>query len=150
MIAQKLLVVVTTSGSAKSKGGNMKRIAILVGLTALLVAIFATTALTAGYLQCTSYPCYGNNNPNYLFERRGDGTPDYIVGKGGRDDLDAGRQSHDRDTLYGNNGNDNLITLDNDSRDKAIGGAGRHDRCVVDDRSEAGGGCNKLVFSYGP
>jgi hypothetical protein len=94
----------------------------------------------------TSSKPASNNNPNYLLERRGTGTPDYIVGKGGRDDIYAGSYSRDRDKVYGNNGNDTLNVLDGDSRDRAVGGAGRRDNCIVDDRSEAAGGCNHIGF----
>jgi len=123
----------------------MKKTAILLALTALLVAVFATAALSAGR-QCRSYPCTGNNNPNHLIEWRGNGTPDYIKGYGGRDDIDAGRYTRDRDRIYGNSGNDTLIVLDGDTRDRAVGGSSRRDICVVDARSEAGSGCNSIQF----
>ena len=124
----------------------MKKLAILMAAVAMLVALSAPSALSVMRHQCTGMPCTGNSKANHLDERGGNGTPDYIKGNRGRDSLDAGRWTRDRDRLYGNRGNDTLIVLDGDTRDRAVGGTGRHDTCVVDARSEATGGCNSIRY----
>jgi hypothetical protein len=127
----------------------MKKILLAATLAIILASTVLAGVAVARDAICTSYPCYGTNNHDALDERRGDGTPDKIIGENGRDNLYASRFRRDRDRVFGNEGNDTVSVMDYDSRDKAVGGAGRHDRCLVDDRSEAGGGCNKVVFPYG-
>jgi len=109
----------------------MKRTAILVALTALLVAVFATAAFTLPGRVCSNDPCFGNENRNILYERRGDERSDTIHGRGGGDTLDAKNYVNDRDVLYGDTGSDWLATVDHDSRDYVSGGRGKHDLCDV-------------------
>ena len=110
----------------------MRRTGMLVAMVAVMVALFATAAYAA--------TIEGNNNPNALFETRGD---DLIRGFGGGDVIDANNFGGDEDILRGGSGNDRLLANDGDSMDLVFGGSG-FDICVVDDRSEIGGGCEKI------
>jgi Ca2+-binding RTX toxin-like protein len=110
----------------------MRRTGMMVAMVAVMVALFATAAYAA--------TIEGNSRDNTLFE-----TPqnDRMYGYGGQDDLYADDFSGDTDRLYGGPGNDRLLANDGDSRDTVYGGPG-FDICVVDDRSEIGGGCEKV------
>jgi Ca2+-binding RTX toxin-like protein len=68
---------------------------------------------------------FRTNAKNVLLELSGNGVSEVIYGRGGRDVLRAGRYSRDTDRLYGNRGQDRLLVLDGDARDKASGGPGR-------------------------
>ena len=104
----------------------------MMAVVALMVAMFATAAYAA--------TINGNDNANALFETSGD---DVIRGFGGGDVIDANNFSGDEDRLRGGPGNDRLLANDGDSMDLVFGGPG-FDICVVDDRSEIGGGCEKV------
>ncbi len=104
----------------------------MVAMVAVMVALFATAAYAA--------TIDGNNNANVLIETSGD---DLIRGMGGGDVLDANNYGGDGDILRGGPGNDRLLANDGDSLDLVFGGPG-FDICVVDDRSEIGGGCEKI------
>ena len=110
----------------------MRKTGMLVAMMAVMVALFATAAFAANIR--------GNDNPNALLETRGD---DLIRGEGGGDVIDANNFSGDEDKLRGGPGNDRLLANDGDSRDLLFGGPG-FDICVVDARSEIGGGCEKV------
>ncbi len=110
----------------------MRRTGMMMALVAVMVALFATAAYAA--------TIEGNDNANALFETAGD---DVIRGFGGGDVLDANNFSGDEDVLRGGPGSDRLLANDGDSRDLLVGGSG-FDICVVDDRSEIGGGCEKV------
>ena len=110
----------------------MRKTGMMVALVAVMVALFATAAYAA--------TIDGNDNPNALFETDDD---DLIRGFGGGDVLDANNYRGDTDILRGGPGNDRLLANDGDSRDTVYGGPG-FDICVVDDRSEIGGGCEKV------
>ena len=110
----------------------MRKTGMLVAMVAVMVALFATAAYAANI--------EGNDNANALFETAGD---DVIRGFGGGDVIDANNFSGDEDILRGGPGNDRLLANDGDSMDLVFGGPG-FDICVVDDRSEIGGGCEKV------
>ena len=110
----------------------MRRTGMMVAMVAVMVALFATAAYAANI--------EGNDNANALFETAGD---DVIRGFGGGDVIDANNFSGDEDILRGGPGNDRLLANDGDSQDLVFGGPG-FDICVVDDRSEIGGGCEKV------
>jgi hypothetical protein len=123
----------------------VRKIAMLVGVAALIIVLAAPMAFGVMRHQCSGRPCTGTNSANYLDERHGNGTPDLIRGNRGRDHLDAGYWTRDRDRLYGNRGRDSLNVLDGDTRVTVSGGPGR-DTCVVDPRAELGGGCQRVQF----
>lgn len=123
----------------------MRAVTILVGVVTLMTVVVTSMALAAGH-QCTGRPCTGTNTKNVLIERTGNGVPDVIYGRGGRDVLRAGHYTRDTDRLYGNRGRDRLIVMDGDMRDKASGGPG-HDTCYVDDSREVGRSCEVIVVS---
>src|SRR5215217_7806764 len=114
---------------------------LMAGLTALLVALFATAAIGMVGRRCSNDPCFGNEKRNELYERRGDGRSDTIHGRGGGDVLDAQEYVNDRDVLYGDTGIDWLSTVDHDSRDYVSGGGGKHDLCDVNLKDRVGPGC---------
>lgn len=108
----------------------MRKIAILVGLSALLLATVVGVAL-AEQVFCDEIPCRGSNNDDRLEERRGDRERDRIFGLDGEDLIDAGEYDRDRDVAEGGQRDDRLFTDDGDGRDAARGGRGS-DRCVAD------------------
>jgi Ca2+-binding RTX toxin-like protein len=110
----------------------MRKTGMMVALVAVMVALFATAAYAA--------TIDGNDNPNALFETDDD---DLIRGFGGGDVLDANNYGGDEDILRGGSGNDRLLANDGDTLDTVYGGPG-YDICVVDARSEIGGGCEKV------
>jgi len=124
----------------------MRKLAILVGVVALMSVVGTSVALAAAGHQCTGRPCTGTSGKNVLIERPGNGVPDAIYGRGGRDILRAGRYSRDTDRLHGDRGRDKIIVLDGDTRDKASGGPGR-DTCYIDSSREIGPSCEVLVVS---
>lgn len=78
--------------------------------------MFAPAAFGVRLHRCTDYPCTGNNRDNVLDERRGNGTSDKILGKGGRDVIDAHWNGRDKDIVLGNRGQDNLDVFDHDNK----------------------------------
>jgi Ca2+-binding RTX toxin-like protein len=110
----------------------MRKTGMMVALVAVMVALFATAAYAA--------TIDGNDNPNALFETDDD---DLIRGFGGGDVIDANNYGDDEDILRGGSGNDRLLANDGDTLDTVYGGPG-YDICVVDARSEIGGGCEKV------
>ena len=102
----------------------------MLALTALLVAVFASVALAVNK-QCTYYPCYGTNYSDTLYERGGNGVPDYIIGRRYGDLINANSFTADRDVLDGQRGNDRLKAQDGDGRDELYGGPG-YDVCYID------------------
>ena len=110
----------------------MRKTGMVVAMVAVMVALFATAAYAA--------TIEGNDRDNTLFETSGD---DLILGRGGNDVLDANNFGGDRDILRGGTGNDTLLANDGDTLDTVNGGPG-NDICVVDARSEVGGGCETV------
>ncbi len=92
-----------------------------------------------------------------LYERTGDGLSDTIYGRAGRDVVvRANACTQDADILHGGGGNDGLDANDNgasgttpeDTLDAVYGGKG-FDICIVDARSEVGGGCEEVRVDPG-
>ena len=121
----------------------MRRIAMLVGVMALMVVMFAPIALAVDK-QCTTRPCEGTNERDTLYERGGREVPDIIYGKRGNDRIRADIFGADRDVLYGNRGNDVLNAQDGDGRDVLYGGPG-YDRCLVDE-GDSYVGCEEVAL----
>ena len=97
-----------------------KRMAIMVTIVALMVAMFATAAYAA--------TIHGTNANDALYE-----TPQYdqMYGRGGNDFLDAVVYSGDTDKLYGGRGSDEVNASDGDTSDRLDGGKGI-DSCYGD------------------
>lgn len=108
----------------------MRRIAILVALSALLLAMVVGVAVAVEKI-CNDKPCRGSENNDRLEERTGDRKDDRILGLDGEDVIDAGTYDRDRDVAEGGKRDDRLFTDDGDGRDAARGGRGS-DRCVAD------------------
>jgi len=130
----------------------MRKIAMLVGVVALITVLFASVALAVDK-QCINRPCYGTDGNDRLLERSGDGVGDTIYGLAGRDVIRADAYTNDTDLLHGNGGNDRLNANDgtnvmDDTLDTVYGGKG-FDICIVDARSEVGGGCEDVRVDPG-
>jgi hypothetical protein len=108
----------------------MRRIAILLGFTALLLVMAVGVAVAVEKI-CDGVPCRGTENDDRLEERTGDRKRDRIFGLDGEDLIDAGTYDRDRDVAEGGQRDDRLLTDDGDGRDTARGGRGS-DRCVAD------------------
>ena len=57
----------------------MRRIGMILAVTALLAVVFAPMAFAVNK-QCTLYPCWGTNYRDTLYERGGNGVLDSIIG----------------------------------------------------------------------
>jgi RTX calcium-binding nonapeptide repeat (4 copies) len=133
----------------------MRTVAMFVGVAALMILLFASVAL-AVEKQCTSQPCYGTADNDTLYERSGDGVSDTIYARAGHDVVRANAYAQDKDVLHGGGGRDRLNANDNgasdttpeDTLDTVYGGKG-YDICIVDDRSEVGGGCEEVRVDPG-
>ena len=120
----------------------MRRIVMVGALVALLIGVFAATALARTFT-CTDLPCYGTQNRDNINERPAFGVRDEIYGRRGADRIDAGISPGDVDFVSGGRGGDRLITDDVpndlppdfefvDDLDEARGGRGI-DTCRVDE-----------------
>jgi Ca2+-binding RTX toxin-like protein len=120
-----------------------------------MTLLFASVAL-AVEKHCIDQPCYGTDGNDTLYERTGDGLNDTIYGRAGRDVVRANAYTQDADILHGGGGNDRLDANDNgasgtppeDTLDAVYGGKG-FDICIVDARSEVGGGCEEVRVDPG-
>jgi len=74
----------------------MRKMAMLLGLTMILVMITAGVGL-AVVKTCKNFPCRGTNNDDTLYERVGNGDRDRILGLEGNDDISAALYTNDRD-----------------------------------------------------
>jgi hypothetical protein len=120
----------------------VRRITLLFTVALLLAGVFAPVALAVD-LQCSSDPCLGTEDRDTLYERRGDGKPDTILGLDRGDRIYAYLFRGDRDLLFGNGGNDILDATDGDTRDELYGGSGE-DLCYVDE-GDFHWGCEGLI-----
>jgi hypothetical protein len=124
----------------------MRKLAMVVTLVVMLVPLVAVAAFAADQLiQCKGIPCYGSGNDDKILERIGNGKPDKIYPKGGHDLILANKYTNDIDVVKSSKGWDKINVADGDRNDTASGGKGAHDWCIVDSRSEAGTGCNKVT-----
>jgi acyl-coenzyme A synthetase/AMP-(fatty) acid ligase len=130
----------------------MRRSILLVMVALVMVVAAAGVALAVTRTTCTSVPCNGTSAADGLRERIGDGKRDVIYGLRGSDRLDAGRFTNDTDKLRGGRGHDRVWAADQDRRDKAYGGPGKHDECYVDGLREAMPSCEfkSVVIFDGP
>jgi hypothetical protein len=121
-----------------------KKIATLVGVVALMTMLLAPVALAVNK-QCTSNPCWGTNSRDTLYERRGNGVPDTIIGRRYGDRINANAFRADRDVLDGQRGNDRLKAQDRDGRDELYGGPG-FDICYIDE-GDFTRGCEEVALA---
>jgi hypothetical protein len=123
-----------------------KQIAMMVAVVVMLVPLVAAAAFAADQIiQCRSTPCYGSGNSDLVYERVGNRKNDRIILKGGNDRVQANAYNRDIDVVRGGKGFDKIDVEDNDRRDTAGGGDGGRDWCIVDSRSEAGPGCERVT-----
>jgi Ca2+-binding RTX toxin-like protein len=122
------------------KGTMRKTAATIMALVALFTLVGAGVAV-AVTKTCSSVPCRGTSAADLLKERIGNGKRDVIIGGRGNDRLRANRYGADTDNLDGGRGNDRLNVLDGDFRDRAVGGPGNDDFCLVDDLPEVSPSC---------
>jgi Ca2+-binding RTX toxin-like protein len=120
----------------------MRRIGVVVSVVALLIVVFAAAALAVDK-QCTSYPCFGTDDDDTLYERGGNGVNDRIYSKPGNDIVRVNAFASDHDIIFGGKGRDRLNADDGDERDEVYAERG-FDRCYVDARVEAENSCNAL------
>jgi hypothetical protein len=121
---------------------KMRRMALLLGMMALLVIVAAGVAWAVTTKTCSSKPCTGTADADVLYERVGRGVPDSIWGLESRDFIDANTFNRDADKLMGGRGADKLLSNDGDGRDVVRGGQGR-DVCIVD-RGDGRVGCEDV------
>jgi hypothetical protein len=135
----------------------MSKVAIILGVAVVLVALAVTTVAAQTSTpsavetpsptiakQCYSVPCHGNANREVIYERIGDGKKDLIRGYGNFDRIHANTYSNDVDQGYGYGGGDFIYVDDGDTLDGAHGGGGQ-DRCYVDATIEAGDDCEHVI-----
>jgi hypothetical protein len=124
----------------------MRKLTMVIALVVVMVPLVGAVAFAADQLiQCKSVPCYGSGNDDKILERIGNGKTDKIYPKGGHDLILANNYTNDIDVVKSSKGWDKIKVNDNDRLDHAGGGKGAHDWCIVDSRSEAGSGCNKVT-----
>ena len=124
----------------------MRKLMVVSVLAVILVPLFAAVALADGQLvQCKTYPCYAEGNYDKILERVGNGVPDKIIAGGGHDLILANKYTNDIDVVKSSKGWDKINVADGDRNDTASGGRGAQDWCIVDSRSEAGRGCDKVT-----
>jgi hypothetical protein len=124
-----------------------RKLMMVVALVVVMVPSFGAAALAAGQIiQCQSVPCHGSGQADKILERIGDGKSDKIIARGGRDLILANKYDQEIDTIRGGLGSDQINVADGDISDTAGGGAGGHDWCIVDVRSELGRGCEKVTI----
>ncbi len=111
----------------------MRKTGMKVVLVALLVAMFATAAYAATK--------EGDAEDNYINETCSD---DSLIGRDGKDTLDANNCGDDEDLLFGNGDDDRLLANDGDKEDVLQGQRG-YDTCIVDGRVEGGRGCDRVL-----
>ncbi len=111
----------------------MKRIGLLMVVGALLLTMIPGVA-SAAVIQCFGSTCFGTENRDTIYERRGNDLDDNIFGLRGGDVILADDFTSDRDELDGGRGNDRLNTNDNDQQDLINCGRGNNDVAILDNR----------------
>ena len=119
----------------------MRRTVMLLGVLMVMLVAAAGVAVAVTKTCGDNLPCTGTDNDDILYERTGS-VKDRILGKDGRDRIQAVTFNADRDRLEGGRQGDRLVTADGDGRDSAQGGAGR-DTCIVN-RRDARSSCERL------
>ena len=124
----------------------MRKLMMVLALVVVMVPVVGAAALAADQIiQCRSIPCYGSGNDDLILERIGNGKSDKILPSGGYDLIRASKYGNDIDVVTSSAGWDKIRVDDGDTLDTANGGRGGHDWCIVDARSEAGKGCERVT-----
>ena len=124
-----------------------RKLMLMVALVVVMVPSFGAAALAGGQLiQCKSVPCNGSGQDDKILERIGNGKSDRIIARGGSDLILARKYDQEIDVIRGGLGSDKINVADGDISDTADGGAGRHDWCIVDVRTELGRGCERVTI----
>jgi hypothetical protein len=124
----------------------MRKLMTVFTLVVVLVPLFGAAAFAADQIiQCKAIPCYGSGNDDLIYERIGNGKADKILPSGGHDVIRANKYTNDIDVVTSSAGWDKINVADGDRNDTASGGRGAQDWCIVDSRSEAGRGCDKVT-----
>jgi hypothetical protein len=124
----------------------MRKLTMVLTLVVVMVPLVGAAAFAADQLiQCNEIPCRAAGNDDKILERIGNGKADKIYPGGGYDLILANKYTRDVDVVKSSKGWDKIKVNDNDRLDTANGGKGKHDWCIVDARSEAGSGCNKVT-----
>jgi hypothetical protein len=124
----------------------MRKLMMVVAVVVVMVPLVGAAAFAADQLiQCKGIPCYGSGNDDKILERIGNGKSDKILPGGGHDLIKANNYTNDIDVVKSSKGWDKINVRDGDTNDTANGGRGGHDWCIVDVRSEAGRGCEKVT-----
>ena len=137
----------------------MKRLFLLLTVTATAFLLLAGTVAVAKTLACGGGACYGTNNPDTMYGSskrdlmyglrggdlmRGNGGNDYINGDGGSDRLVGGRGN---DTLAGGKGDD---ALNGGKGNDVLNGGNGNDRVEaadgMQDRISCGNGTRDVVI----
>jgi hypothetical protein len=116
------------------------RIVMMLGVAMFMLVVAAGVAV-AVEKTCENVPCVGTENDDELHERDGS-VKDRLLGKGGKDRIEAVSYTNDRDVLKGQDQGDRLVTVDGDRRDAARGGSGR-DTCFID-QGDARRSCERV------
>lgn len=123
----------------------MRKLMSIMAMVVLLVPLFAAVALGQGQAtRCHTRPCYGTGNADRIYERVDNRLDDRIIAKGGSDLVLANKYTNDTDQILGGANPDKINVADGDTLDKASGGLGKNDWCIVDARKEAGQGCERV------
>ena len=124
----------------------MRKLTLIVALVVMTIPLFAGVALAADQLiQCRGVPCYGTQNDDKIYERKGNGLYDKIILRGGHDLVLANGYKNDTDIVNGGTGYDKINVADGDTFDRASGGTGG-DWCIVDSKKEVGTGCSRVTY----
>jgi hypothetical protein len=124
-----------------------RKLMMVLALVVVMVPLVGAATLAAGQIiQCQSVPCHGSGQADKILERVGNGKSDKIIARGGRDLILANKYDQEIDAIRGGLGSDKINVADGDISDTADGGAGGHDWCIVDVRSESGRGCEKVTI----
>jgi hypothetical protein len=124
-----------------------RKLMMVLALVVVMVPLVGAATLAAGQIiQCQSVPCHGSGQADKILERVGNGKSDKIIARGGRDLILANKYDQEIDAIRGGLGSDKINVADGDISDTADGGAGGHDWCIVDVRSELGRGCEKVTI----
>jgi hypothetical protein len=92
-----------------------KRVAMVMAIAALLVALVAGVAVAKTFV-CDSVPCAGTEKSDQIGERKGQ-VHDDIRAKGGDDTINVRRYGNDFDEVNAGSGNDTIYADDGDTRD---------------------------------
>ncbi len=115
----------------------MKRVILVLAISAALVALFAAVAVAVNNegrtFQCDTPDCEGTDRDDTISERSGT-VQDNIDAMGGDDTVNAALFGSDADTVRGGTQDDVIRTDDGDTRDTIDGGAG-NDVCIIDRES---------------